>query len=55
MYLEVGRADTLAQLSEERVNNLLELIRLDNVQNLLHLAEEHHFLRWGVNIEYVHN
>lgn len=44
-YLEVWGADALAQLAEEWVDDLLELIRLDDVQDLLHLAEEHHLLQ----------
>jgi hypothetical protein len=34
--------NALGQLSEQRVNDLLELLGLDDVQNLLHLAKEHH-------------
>lgn len=44
-YLEVGAGDTLGQLPEERLHDLDELRRLDHVQDLLQLVQEHHFLR----------
>lgn len=40
-YLEVQRTDTLGQLLKERHHNLLKLLRLDHIQNLLHLVQEH--------------
>lgn len=37
--------DTLGELSEERLLDFDELGRLDDVQNLLQLVQEHHLLR----------
>lgn len=41
-HLEMRRTDTFGELSEERHHHLLEFRRLDHVQYLLELIEEHH-------------
>lgn len=38
------RRDALSELPEERIHDLLELGRLDDVEYLLQLVEEHHLL-----------
>lgn len=43
--LEVRRAHALGYLSEERNHDFLELGRLDDVENLFQLVEEHDFFR----------
>ena len=48
--LEVVAADALGELVEERHHDLLELGRLDHVQDLLQLVQEHHLLR-GVHLK----
>ncbi len=45
LHLEVRAGHTLGQLTEERLHDLHELGRLDHVQDLLQLVEEHHLLR----------
>lgn len=45
IYLKVWTRNTFSELPEQRVHDLLELGRLDHVQDLLHFVEEHHFLR----------
>ena len=43
-HLEVGTGDALSQLSEQRHLHLLELGRLDDVEDLLQLVEKHDLL-----------
>lgn len=44
-YLEVWAGHTFSELSEERLLDFDELRRLNDVQDLLQLVQEHHLLR----------
>lgn len=44
-HLEVLAVDTPCQLVEKWGHNLAEFIGIDDIQHLLHLAEEHNLFR----------
>lgn len=48
-YLEVWAGHTFSKLSEERLLDFDELRRLNDVQDLLQLVQEHHLL-WTVSL-----
>ena len=43
-HLEMLRVDAASNLCKQRLHDLLELLRVDHVQDLLDLVEEHDFL-----------